>query len=198
MTDTLPTIAGHSLGDVLRFWFEELSPKQHFNASPELDRRIAERFGTLTEALEAAGYPHVWEGTPEGALALVIALDQFPRNIHRSEAGAYLSDTIALDVAMRLIGNGYLEELPEDQRKFALMPLMHSEDPEVQKKSVEMFAELGDADTLRHAEAHRRVVELYGRFPGRNAVLGRESTPGEEAYLENGGYAALLREAETP
>ena len=195
MTEPLPPIAGHSPGDILRFWFEELSPKQHFNASPELDRRIGERFGTLLEALEAAGYPHVWEGTPEGALALVVALDQFPRNIHRGEAGAFLLDNIALDVAMRLIGNGFLGKLPEERRKFALMPLMHSEDAEVQKTSVEMFAKLGDADTLRHAEAHKQVVELYGRFPGRNAALGRDSTPGEEAYLENGGYGKLLEEA---
>ena len=190
---TLPTIAGHAPEDVLRFWFEELSPERHFDAGPDLDREIAERFGTLVEALEAAGYPHVWEETARGALALVVALDQFPRNIHRGEAGAFLQDATALDVAMRLIGRGLDAELSVPERHFAYMPLMHSEDPEVQARSVEMFARLGEERAL-HARAHREVIGRFGRYPGRNAALGRESTAEERAFLERGGYGEIVRE----
>ena len=193
MTDTLPTVVGHAPEDVLHFWFEELDPKDHFDSSPELDARIAERFGTLVEALEAAGYPHVWENTARGALALIIALDQFPRNIHRGEVGAFLQDAVALDVTMRLVGRGLDAELTEAERHFAYMPLMHSEDADVQDKSLEMFAKLGEERAL-HARAHREVIKRFGRYPGRNAALGRESTAEERTFLEDGGYGQIVRE----
>ena len=186
----LPSVMGMRPEDVLSYWLETVSPSEHFNATPELDARIRERFGTLVEALEAAGYPHVWEGTPDGALALVIALDQFPRNIHRGEAGAFLRDTLALDVAQRAIGRGFLDEVAHP--KWLLMPLMHSEDLEVQEAGVALFAEHADAKTLAHAKAHRDEIRRFGRFPARNAALGRESTEVEREYLEGGGYKEAL------
>ena len=180
--------------EVLRFWFEELSLKDHFNATPELDAEIERRFGALVEGLEAAGYPHIWESEPDTALALLIALDQFPRNIHRGGAGAFLLDGITLDIAQRAIGRGFLEGLEASRAKYILMPLMHSEDLAVQDQGVALFEDYADSDTARHARAHREVVRRFGRFPERNAALGRESTAEEAAWLEAGGYAAELRD----
>lgn len=192
-TEALPPVAGVRPGEVLDYWFGELSPGQHFNGTPEIDAEIERRFGRLVEGLEAAGYPHVWERTPDGALALLIALDQFPRNIHRKEAGAFLLDGLALDVAERAVACGWLDGLSEGRAKFMLMPFMHAEDLAAQDRGVELFAAHADPDTLRHAKAHRAVVAKFGRFPERNAALGRDMTAEERAWMEAGGYGAELR-----
>jgi len=178
--------------DILRFWFEDLSPGDHFNASNAVDATITARFGTLVEGLEAAGYPHIWEGEPESALALVLALDQFPRNIYRGQAGAFLLDTLGLDVAQRAIGRGFHKKVG-DRAKWFLMPLMHSENLAVQDASLPLFAEYSDSDTLAHAKAHRDQIDRFGRFPARNAALYRDTTGAEQDYLDNGGYAAALK-----
>ena len=186
-------VGGVRPADILHFWFEELTPKDHFNGGPGLDAIIRERFGYLVEGLEAAGYPHIWESEPDTALALLVALDQFPRHIHRDGAGAYLLDAIALDVAMRAIGRGFHEGLEPLRAKYILMPLMHSEDVAVQDKGVELFAQFTDADTTLHAKAHRNMVAKFGRFPARNDVLGRETTERERAWLDAGGYGSEVR-----
>ena len=188
----LPAVAGHRPESVLRFWFDELDPADHFNGGNRVDAAIAERFSTLLDGLEAAAYPHAWEATPDGALALLIALDQFQRNLHRGGARAFLLDAIALDVAQRAIGQGYLERLPQARRKWLLMPLMHSEDLGVQEASIPLFTEHTDPDTLAHAKAHRDAIARFGRFPGRNAALGRDTTAAERDYLEGGGYRGDL------
>ena len=179
---------------VLDFWFRELEPEDHFNGGERVDATVRERFGDLVEGLQAAGYPHIWESKPDTALALLIALDQFPRNMHRGSGAAYLLDNIALDVAMRAIGRGFQEGMGPLRAKYVLMPLMHAEDMAVQDKAIPLFAEHTDPDTLAHAKAHREAIRRFGRFPARNAALGRQSTDAEIAYLE-GGYARDLEAA---
>lgn len=186
-------VGGVRPADILRFWFEELLPEDHFGGGERVDAVIRERFSDLVEGLAAAGYPHIWESEPDTALALLIALDQFPRNIHRDGAGAYLLDNIALDVAMRAIGRGFHEGMEPGLAKYVLMPLMHSEDIEVQEKGVELFERFADGDTALHARAHRNMVAKFGRFPARNDVLGRETTEREQEWLDAGGYGSEVR-----
>ena len=174
--------------DVLDVWFGELDPEDHFNGGERVDSLIRERFGGLVEGLQAAGYPHIWESEPDTALALLIALDQFPRNIHRGSGAAYLLDNIALDVAMRAIGRGFHEGMEPGRAKYILMPLMHAEDMAVQDKAIPLFAEHTDPNTLAHAKAHRDVIKAFGRFPERNTALSRENTPEETEWMASGGY----------
>ncbi|MGH6615623.1 DUF924 family protein [Sphingomonas sp.] len=168
--------------DVLRFWFEDVPPEKRFARDEALDRTIAERFGALRErvvASDAAG----WGNDPDTLLAAIILLDQFSRNIHRGTAGAFAADALALKLTKRAIILAWDDGLPVERRAFLYMPMMHSEDRAVQAKSLMWFERLGDEENLTYAREHEAVIARFGRFPSRNAALGRESTPEELDYL---------------
>ena len=165
--------------DVTGFWFA-LRPEQWWRSDAELDRDVRERFLSLWEEqrqFSADGFL----GSPEEALAALILFDQFPRNMFRGHADSYSTDHLALAIAKAAIERGYDEALPQARRGFLYMPFQHSEDPDDQLRSVGLFTGLGDPEQLRYAKLHHDVVERFGRFPHRNAVLGRKPRPEEIA-----------------
>jgi len=171
---------------VLAFWFDETPADKWFAKDAALDRTIAERFAALRDDVlssEAKG----WTADPDTLLAAIILLDQFSRNIYRGTGDAFAADWLALDLTHCALARGWDEAIPEARRAFLYMPLMHAEDREEQRLSVQCFTRLGHADNLEFAKAHRRVIDRFGRFPSRNAALGRVSTEAEEAYLSQPG-----------
>ena len=167
---------------VLRFWFEETPEDKWFAKDAALDQAIAERFGRMRDAVLANGAIG-WADDPETLLAAIILLDQFSRNIHRGSADAFAADGLALDLTHRALARGWDAGIPPERRAFLYMPLMHAEDREEQRVSLDCFTKLGDPTNLKFARAHRDVVDRFGRFPSRNAALGRVSTEAEKAYL---------------
>jgi uncharacterized protein (DUF924 family) len=173
---------------VIDFWFRELTPKQWFaDGGPELDARVRTRFGPLVEAARRGALDH-WATSPRGRLALILVLDQFPRHVFRGTSDAFASDAIAQALAREGIDAGMDEELTLAERQFFYLPLMHAEDLGVQALSVERFTALRDAAqaALGFALEHRDVVERFGRFPHRNAILSRASSAAEQAFLASG------------
>lgn len=171
--------------EVLDFWFA-LTPEQHFAKSDSLDATIAGRFGPLLDAIlatEAAG----WRDTPRTLLAAVIVLDQFARNMRRGTAGAFAGDALAQSLTLHAIEQHWDETMPQEQKHFLYMPLMHAEDRALQSLSIAKFATLGDETLNNFARDHAVVVERFGRYPTRNAALGRTSSPEEEEYLRQPG-----------
>ena len=171
------------IDEVLAFWFEELTPDDWFGGGEEVGDRIRQRFLALHEALRDE-VPESWRTTARGMLAAVIALDQFPRNMYRGDAQAFAADPMALALATEGIELGLDRAMSKDERKFFYLPFEHSEDPAVQARSVELFASLDDEDTLGYAVRHQEIIDRFGRFPHRNEVLGRESTPEEIEFLK--------------
>jgi uncharacterized protein (DUF924 family) len=127
-----------------------------------------------------------WRETPEHLLAAIILVDQLSRNLHRGSMQAFAADPLALDLTLLGLDRRWDEPMPRDQRQFLLMPLMHSEDLRVQQRSLVEFARLGDADALAYARKHHDQIARFGRFPGRNAALGRRTTPEEQDALDAG------------
>jgi uncharacterized protein (DUF924 family) len=171
---------------VVSFWVEA-GPALWFAKDPQFDARFRDRFLHEHEAAARGELQH-WLSTPDGALALVLLLDQFPRNAFRDTPRMYDTDALAREAARRAIAAGYDREIAVELRKFFVLPLAHSEDLADQERAVALARRIGPAD-LAHAEHHRDIVRRFGRFPHRNAILGRESTPAEKEYLANGGYA---------
>lgn len=171
---------------VLAFWFDETPADKHFAQDDALDRAIAERFGALRNRLLASGAAG-WDGDPETMLAAIVVLDQFSRNIYRGSGEAFAADGLALDLTHRAMAKGWDEALPPERRAFLYLPLMHAEDREEQRLSVDCFTRLGLSENLDFAKAHRVVIDRFGRFPSRNAALGRVSTEAEKAYLSQPG-----------
>lgn len=172
--------------DVLDYWFA-LSEDVIFEADPEFDRELERRFGTTLEAARAGALDE-WEGTPEGALALVILLDQMSRNIHRGTPAMYEHDPKAVAVAERAIARGEDQALPKEKRRWLYMPFMHSEELAHQDRCVELFRTAGLDETLPYAIEHADIVRRFGRFPHRNAILGRNPSQAEIDYLAAGGF----------
>ena len=157
--------------DVLKFWFG-LKPKQWWNGGAELDEQIRQRFLKLWA--EKRQLPVVAFLTdPLTALAGVILFDQFPRNMFRGHAEQFATDPLALAIAKGAIGKGFDDELPANERGFLYMPFQHSEQMEDQNRSLLLFTALGDAENLQYAKKHHDVIARFGRFPHRNAMLGR-------------------------
>ncbi len=178
--------------DVLDFWLREVGPSRWYVEDAELDAAVAARFGEASEAARR-GKLDAWILKPEGALALLILLDQFPRNMHRGRPEAFRSDAAAIAHAKRALTLGHDRRTPEPERQFFYLPLMHSESLADQDRCVRLILtrmpETGGAN-LPHAVAHRDVIRRFGRFPFRNAALGRHSTADEAAWLAAGGYRA--------
>ena len=171
------------IDEVLRFWFDELTPDDWFGGGEAVDDRIRDRFLALHEALREE-VPESWRATARGVLAAVIALDQFPRNMYRGDSQAFAADPAALALATEGIERGLDRAMSNDERKFFYLPFEHSEDPAVQARSVELFATLENEETLGYALRHKEIIDRFGRFPHRNEVLGRESTPEEIEFLK--------------
>jgi uncharacterized protein (DUF924 family) len=171
---------------VVAFW-RDAGPALWFAKDPAFDARFRERF-LLDHESAARGELAQWQSTPEGALALVLLLDQFPRNAFRDTARMYDTDALARKIASTAFAAGYDQGVERELRKFFVLPFAHSEDLTDQERSVALARRIGP-DDLAHAQHHRDIVRRFGRFPHRNAILGRESTPQEKDYLANGGYA---------
>lgn len=181
-------------GDVFDFWVEEVGPDGWYGADAERDATIRDRFELLWER-GRAGLLDAWRCKPRSCLALILLLDQFPRNMFREDARAFSSDPVAVGTAKIAVAHGHDLHIDPPQRQFFYLPFMHSESRSEQERSVRLaLLRLGRGETLRHAVAHREIIRRYGRFPHRNAVLGRESSPAEIAFLEQGGYGRLLDE----
>ncbi|HUT47800.1 MAG TPA: DUF924 family protein [Alphaproteobacteria bacterium] len=171
--------------DIIDFWFAEGAEEKWFHPPPEFDAAIVERFSAAYEDA-AAGRLAGWEATPEGALALVIMLDQFPRNMFRESAQAFAADALARAVAERAIAAGHDLAVPVERRVFFYMPFEHAEDLALQDRCCALVRERCDlGGYVDFADRHRAVIARFGRFPHRNTVLGRESTPEEIEYLES-------------
>lgn len=172
--------------DVLLYWFDELGPTGWFKRSEETDAAIRERFAGVIDEIAAAPIEHL-KGDAETALAALIVLDQFPRNVFRNTPRAFAYDGKALSLARASVGEGLDRAVPKARRLFVYLPFEHSEDLADQDIAVQLISSLGDAGYTGYAEAHRDVVARFGRFPHRNAILGRASTAEEEAYLSEPG-----------
>jgi uncharacterized protein (DUF924 family) len=170
---------------VFDFW-KEAGPGLWFAKDADFDRRFRERF-LLDHEAAARGELNHWQSTPEGAFALVILLDQFPRNAFRGSVRMYDTDALARRAAITAFAAGYDQQLPMDLRKFLVLPFAHSEDLADQERSVALARRMLP-DDLAHAMQHRDIVRRFGRFPHRNVILSRESTADEIDYLAHGGY----------
>jgi uncharacterized protein (DUF924 family) len=173
--------------DVLAFWLGA-GPQRWFEEDEAFDAAIRERFAVACEDA-AAGLLSTWETWPEGALALVILLDQFPRNMFRGSARSYAADPFARAVARRAIAQGFDQRIAMPGRSFFYLPFEHSEDLADQEQAVALMRETGDADLVKWAMLHADIIRRFGRFTHRNAVLGRATTPKEQAFLDAGGFS---------
>jgi uncharacterized protein (DUF924 family) len=181
--------------EVLEFWLTTVGPKGWYLADDQVDAEIRRRFLPLWEEARDGGLTDWW-ATPPGTLAFLIVTDQFARNLFRGDGRAFATDAAARAAARRAIALGQDLKVKEPERVFFYMPFEHSEAVADQDWSVELTAARIDpgTDYLLHARAHREIIHRFGRFPFRNAALGRVSTPGEEAFLKGGGYGAVMRE----
>lgn len=182
-TEPLP----HAAEDVLAFWLAA-GAKRWFERDDAFDAAIRERF-TRTYEDAAAGRLAAWENSAQGALALVIVLDQFPRNMFRGSARSYATDALAHAAAERAIANGFDRQTAMPLRAFFYLPFEHAENLADQERAVALFRETGDADLVKWAVLHADIIRRFGRFPHRNAVLGRQTTAQEQAFLDAGGFA---------
>ncbi len=174
------------VGEVIRFWLQETPAEARFKRDDALDARISDRFARIYEEVSMAPVPGAKAGA-RVALATVIVLDQFPRNMFRGSARAFGSDAKALATARAAVVAGLDRELDKDGRLFLYLPFEHSEDLADQDRSVELISGLGDAELDRYAVAHRDIIQLFGRFPHRNAALARISTQEETEFLQQPG-----------
>lgn len=171
---------------ILDFWFEELTPEDWFKADAARDAEITQLFRQVYEQL-ATGVPQSWLTEPEGYLAAIIVLDQFPRNIFRGTPRAFATDDAALILAKRAIAEGKDMLLPPERRAFVYLPFQHVEDAADQARSVELFTALGNELNLDYAIRHKEIIDRFGRFPHRNEILGRKSTAEEIEFLKQPG-----------
>lgn len=171
---------------ILDFWFDEIKPAQWWKKDPAFDQLIARRFGHWLEAART-GALDSWAETARGALALVIVLDQFSRNIYRNQALAFAADEQALVVATAAIDAGLDAQLNQPQKQFLYMPFMHSESLAVHQRAMALFSALDGDDSAAFERRHMEIIERFGRYPHRNAILGRVSTEAELAFLRQPG-----------
>ena len=173
--------------DVLAFW-REAGKDKWYTKNEAFDAEVRQRFLGLWQQA-AAGELASWEATDDGALALVIVLDQFPRNMFRGDARTFSTDANALDVASRAIARGADKRIDPDLVEFLYMPFMHSERLADQERCIALFQNGGRPDNVRFAEIHADIIRRFGRFPHRNEVLGRTTTAEERAFLDGGGFS---------
>ena len=183
MTDTAHRDDAAATAEIIDFWFGEIGPDGWWVRSADTDAAITERFRELREAWRSRT-PDSFLGSPREALAAIILFDQFSRNMFRGHADAFSTDPLALAIAKLAVDRGLDDALTPEERSFLYMPFMHSEAIEDQRRSVALFTALGNANSLDFAHKHHDIVERYGRFPARNAALGRANRVGEESAIE--------------
>lgn len=179
---------------ILEFWLDEVGPSGWYDSSEALDQKVRDKFvGAWERARDGAH--SLWLTYPSGALAYIILLDQFPRNMFRGQAQSFATDRIALTAAKIAIDHGYDLKIDAPARQFFYLPLMHSENLCDQERCVRLMAERmpEGADNLLHAKAHRQVIREFGRFPYRNAALDRRSSAHERDFIDQGGYGRTVR-----
>ncbi len=174
------------IDEIVFYWFETLKPEAWYRRDPAIDAEVETRFSKTYEALKN-NVPPAWLAEPKGILAAILVLDQYPRNMFRGDARAFATDKAALELAKRAIGEGMDLRLPPEQRAFIYMPFQHSEAPGDQSRSIELFTALGNPLNLDFAHRHQAIIERFGRFPHRNAALGRASTEAEDIFLKEPG-----------
>ena len=173
--------------EVVTFW-QDAGPDRWFTKDEAFDKQIRERLFDTYEAA-AAGKLSDWEQSAQGALALLILLDQFPRNMFRADARAFATDPLARAITAGAIVRGFDSQVPKGLRGFFYLPFEHSEDLADQERCIALNKAIGDAENLKWAEIHADIIRRFGRFPHRNAALGRTTTPEEQAFLDGGGFA---------
>ncbi|MEJ6394752.1 DUF924 family protein [Gymnodinialimonas sp. 2305UL16-5] len=179
--------------EIVAFW-DQAGPDAWYTQDDAFDQTIRDRFGQDWERARAGEYDD-WSASAEGALALILLFDQFPRNMFRGDATAFATDDQGIAVAQHMLDEGWDQEVDEPMRQFVYMPFMHSELPAHQDLCcalMETRMEIGN--NALHAHAHRMIIDQFGRFPYRNDALGRETTPAERRFMDEGGYAGILRQ----
>jgi uncharacterized protein (DUF924 family) len=172
---------------ILAFW-RDAGPKRWYTPDEAFDAEVRRRFLGLWQRA-AAGELSSWETSDDGALALVIVLDQFPRNIFRDDIRTYASDRVAREVAHRAVERGVDARIDPTLREFLYLPFMHSEHLADQLRCIELSRKAGLAESAKWAEHHADIIRRFGRFPHRNRILGRATTPEEQAFLDEGGFS---------
>ena len=173
--------------EVIAFW-REAGPERWFEKNEVFDEAVRARFLALHERA-AAGELKDWENSAEGRLALLLLFDQFPRNMFRGTARAFATDELARAIAAGALLKGFDAQVPSDLRTFLYLPFEHSEDMADQERGLALYTAAGDQDDLKWAQIHADIIRRFGRFPHRNAALGRSTTPEEQAFLNAGGFA---------
>lgn len=175
-----------SAKDVIQFWFEELEPKQRFIKDAELDEQIRSKFGAAHDKARQ-GLLYTWREHPLDALAEIIILDQFSRNLFRESELAFATDSLALVLAQEAIRKKYDTELDSTKKAFLYMPFMHSESAEVHEIAMYLFDQPGLEDNYNFEIRHKDIIDKFGRYPHRNKILGRKSTAEELEFLSQPG-----------
>ncbi len=168
---------------ILQFWFTECTPKDWYKKNEAFDEDIRRRFLPVHTAI-AAGETRSWQGSPQGRLAEIIVLDQFSRNMFRDTPRAFAYDALALGRAQKMVEAGEDIHLSQQERGFAYLPYMHSESSDIHIQGFALFEALGDEKALRYEKMHKEIIDQFGRFPHRNHILGRTSTPEEVEFLK--------------
>lgn len=184
---TLPEASDAKVAQIVSFW-REAGPERWFEKDKEFDEIITTEFLVIHE-MAAREELRAWEANAEGALALVVLLDQFPRNMFRNSVRAFATDPFARAVADRAIARGFDTATEEALRQFFYLPFMHSESLADQDRSLQLYEALGDAEQLQFAARHRNIIIRFGRFPHRNHLMNRATTPAEHEFLKGGGFA---------
>jgi uncharacterized protein (DUF924 family) len=188
MTSGSPTTAANSSpSEIVSFW-QTAGPKAWFKKDDNFDSEIRRRFLRLHEQA-AEGLLRSWEESAVGALALLILLDQFPRNMFRGSARMFASDPLARAIAAGAIVRGFDAQVAKAMRGFFYLPFEHSENMDDQMRGIAFYTAIDDDDGLKWAKLHADIIRRFGRFPHRNAVLGRATTPEEQAFLDAGGFS---------
>lgn len=182
--------------DVHSYWTETLEPKNWYVAKDAVDQAIRDQFLVTWQAAHDGGCQD-WIQNATGALSYIILTDQFPRHMFRGDGRSFATDTMAVNASQQTIARGWDQEIPEPVRQFIYIPFMHAEDLEAQQLGIDYFAtrmpETGHSN-IDHAHAHHWVIAKFGRFPYRNAALGRDTTPQEQQFLDAGGYRYALEQ----
>lgn len=172
--------------DIIDFWFNELEPKQWWVKDETLDKSIEKRFGAIHQSANACELAP-WRHSAHGRLAEIIILDQFSRNIYRNTPKAFASDSLALCLAQHAISHNAQNELEDVERQFLYMPFMHSESAAIHQVAERLFNEPQVSNNKEFERRHKEIIDRFGRYPHRNAILGRDSTPEEIEFLKQPG-----------
>ena len=170
--------------DIIDFWFAEATRKLWFHSTPEFDARLRESYLETWDQARRGDLDH-WRDSADGCLALVILLDQFPLNMFRGQADSFATEAQSREVARHALAQGFDRDMPAEHKAFLYMPFMHSEQLKDQQLALRLFDQPGLESNLRFARHHHDIVARFGRFPHRNAALGRDSTPAEIEYLNS-------------